>query len=345
MRSGHIFYYFVLGIGFGAMYLPSIVMVGFYFDQKRALATGIAVCGSGIGTFVFAPLGSLLLESYGWKGANIILAGIILNGIVCGAVFRPLEARPTGAIEESKIIKSIVEEKKRRRTTSTGSLDGTVITKDNKLIKEQIALVGATVDTIPEEDELHHQEKETEQEHEPTEESRGQTEESNTPKASAIDVNSSSVWRSSVGSIARNRQVDRIRNSESQNKVFASSSSVHRSQKSIRSSENEVRIEKRMREVSSPFIRQDILYPGSVTSLREYKSSGNMASYVQSVTSIPVPGGDTSEDGGLCVKAARVFEQMFDFSLLRSITFFVVCMSGVLAFLGLYFFNDSITQA
>lgn len=320
--------------------MPSIVMVGFYFDRKRALATGIAVCGSGIGTFVFAPLGSMLLESYGWKGANIILAGIILNGIVCGAVFHPLEARPTGAFEESKVIKSIVEEKKRMRTTSTGSLDGTVITKDNKLIKEQIALVSAVVDTIPEEDELQHQEKETEQKHEPTEESRGQTEESNvTPKASTIDVNSSSVWRSSVGSIARNRQIERqIRNSESQNKVFASSSSVHRSQKSIRSSENEVRIEKRKREVSSPFIRQDILYQGSVTSLPEYKSSGNMASYVQSVTSIPVPGGDTSQDDGLCVKAARVLEQMFDFSLLRSVTFFVVCMSGVLAFLGLYFF-------
>lgn len=326
--------------------MPSIVMVGFYFDRKRALATGIAVCGSGIGTFVFAPLGSMLLESYSWKGANIILAGIILNGIVCGAVFRPLEARPTGAIEESKIIKSIVEEKKRMRTTSTGSLDGTVITKDNKLIKEQIALVSAVVDTIPEEDELQHQEKETEQKHEPTEESRGQTEESNvTPKASTIDVNSSSVWRSSVGSIARNRQIERqIRNSESQNKVFASSSSVHRSQKSIRSSENEARIEKRKREVSSPFVRQDILFPGSVTSLQEYKSSGNMASYVQSVTSIPVPGGDRSQDDGLCVKAARVFEQMFDFSLLRSVTFFVVCMSGVLAFLGLYF-SELITQA
>ena len=37
------------GIGFGMMYLPSIVVVGFYFDKKRALATGIAVCGSGIG--------------------------------------------------------------------------------------------------------------------------------------------------------------------------------------------------------------------------------------------------------------------------------------------------------
>lgn len=35
------------GVGFGLMYLPSIVIVNFYFLRRRALATGIAVCGSG----------------------------------------------------------------------------------------------------------------------------------------------------------------------------------------------------------------------------------------------------------------------------------------------------------
>ena len=33
--------------------------------------------------------------------------------------------------------------------------------------------------------------------------------------------------------------------------------------------------------LSSPFIRQDIFYAGSVTSLREYKTSNDMAAYVQ----------------------------------------------------------------
>jgi len=49
------------------MYLPSVVMVGFYFDKKRAMATGVAVCGSGIGTFVLAPVVDLLVSEYGWK--------------------------------------------------------------------------------------------------------------------------------------------------------------------------------------------------------------------------------------------------------------------------------------
>jgi len=55
------------GIGFGLMYLPSIAMVSFYFDERRALATGLAVCGSGVGTFILAPFFNHLVVEYGWK--------------------------------------------------------------------------------------------------------------------------------------------------------------------------------------------------------------------------------------------------------------------------------------
>lgn len=81
----------VAGIGFGLIYLPSVVSVGYYFEKKRALATGIAVCGSGIGTFIFAPLTKYLLDVYNWKNALFIVAGIILNGAICGMLMRPLE--------------------------------------------------------------------------------------------------------------------------------------------------------------------------------------------------------------------------------------------------------------
>jgi len=55
------------GVGVGLLNLPSIVTVGFYFDKRRALANGISICGTGIGTFVFAPLASYLVSEYGWK--------------------------------------------------------------------------------------------------------------------------------------------------------------------------------------------------------------------------------------------------------------------------------------
>ncbi|KAM7349311.1 monocarboxylate transporter 1 [Cochliomyia hominivorax] len=79
------------GLGFGLIYLPAIVSVSTYFEAKRSLATGIAVCGSGFGTFVFAPLTEHLIGSYGWRGALLIIGGIVLNCIIFGAMFRPLE--------------------------------------------------------------------------------------------------------------------------------------------------------------------------------------------------------------------------------------------------------------
>ena len=46
----------IKGLGFGLIYLPAIVSVSIYFEKKRAFATGIAVCGSGLGTFIMAPV-------------------------------------------------------------------------------------------------------------------------------------------------------------------------------------------------------------------------------------------------------------------------------------------------
>ncbi|GAB0094066.1 monocarboxylate transporter 12 [Sergentomyia squamirostris] len=80
------------GFGFGLIYLPAIVSVTMYFEKYRSLATGIAVCGSGLGTFIFAPLTESLIGNYGWRGAMLIIAGIVLNCMIFGAMFRPLEA-------------------------------------------------------------------------------------------------------------------------------------------------------------------------------------------------------------------------------------------------------------
>lgn len=79
------------GLGFGLIYLPAIVSVTMYFEKLRSLATGIAVCGSGFGTFIFAPLTETLISHYGWRGALLVIAGIVFNCAIFGALFRPLE--------------------------------------------------------------------------------------------------------------------------------------------------------------------------------------------------------------------------------------------------------------
>ena len=58
----------VAGFGLSLCYVAAVVIVAYYFDSKRSLATGLSVCGSGIGTFLFAPLTQYFLVEYGWRG-------------------------------------------------------------------------------------------------------------------------------------------------------------------------------------------------------------------------------------------------------------------------------------
>ncbi len=57
------------------VYVPAIVAVGYYFERKRTIAMGIAVCGSGLGAFIFPPINRILLNRYGWNGAFLVQAG------------------------------------------------------------------------------------------------------------------------------------------------------------------------------------------------------------------------------------------------------------------------------
>ncbi|TRY77554.1 hypothetical protein DNTS_001965 [Danionella cerebrum] len=91
------FLYLTLGVltgfGFALSYAPAIAMVGSYFREKKALAYGIAMSGSGIGTFILAPAVQLLIEFFSWRGALLILSGLVSHLCVCGALMRPLESQ------------------------------------------------------------------------------------------------------------------------------------------------------------------------------------------------------------------------------------------------------------
>ncbi|KFM73267.1 Monocarboxylate transporter 9, partial [Stegodyphus mimosarum] len=81
----------IAGLGLALCYVTSIVVVAYYFEKKRSLATGLAACGTGIGTFLFPPFTIYLLEQYNWQGTLLILSGFFLNMMVFGALMRDLE--------------------------------------------------------------------------------------------------------------------------------------------------------------------------------------------------------------------------------------------------------------
>lgn len=126
------------GLGFGLIYLPAIVSVGYYFEEKRAFATGLAVCGSGLGAFIFNPLSKYLIDEFGWRGAILIEGGLILNCILCGALFRPLE-RPRDSttdevregnnhVRDSLLVKDSIEMEIVIKSQSNGIYHGDQLT-------------------------------------------------------------------------------------------------------------------------------------------------------------------------------------------------------------------------
>lgn len=57
--------------------------------------------GSGLGTFTYAYLTNYLILQYDWRGTILILSGILLNGVVCGVLFRPLYGCSNGKSDSS----------------------------------------------------------------------------------------------------------------------------------------------------------------------------------------------------------------------------------------------------
>ena len=89
----HLFIAFsIAGAGLALSYVTSIVIVAYYFEKRRSLATGLAVCGTGFGTFIFPPLTIHLLDEYTWRGTLLIMSGFFLNIVVFGALMRDLPA-------------------------------------------------------------------------------------------------------------------------------------------------------------------------------------------------------------------------------------------------------------
>ena len=67
------------------------VAIGYYFESKRALATGISETGSGFGTFVFSTAMTYFVETYDWKVAIFGMAALCFSCTAFGALMRPLE--------------------------------------------------------------------------------------------------------------------------------------------------------------------------------------------------------------------------------------------------------------
>ena len=104
-----ILYGVIAGFGIGFIMLPVSVGCNYYFDKRRALATGISKTGVSIGGFVFPPLADVLLERFDWKAVAYCFATISFISCVFGALIRPLELAVVRKEDEEMANKEKVE--------------------------------------------------------------------------------------------------------------------------------------------------------------------------------------------------------------------------------------------
>uniref|UniRef100_A0A915K6Y2 Major facilitator superfamily (MFS) profile domain-containing protein n=1 Tax=Romanomermis culicivorax TaxID=13658 RepID=A0A915K6Y2_ROMCU len=76
-----------LGIGLGIAYIPSVVILCKYFDQRRPLAVSLAGSGLGFGTTIMPPVVQYLVDQWNWRNAVLLLSGVVLNIGALSALF------------------------------------------------------------------------------------------------------------------------------------------------------------------------------------------------------------------------------------------------------------------
>ena len=87
----------VVGVGMCFSFAPSLFLVQRHFTRRRAFATGLAVAGSGVGTFVLGPVTQALVDRAGWRAALQALA--VLSAVVLSLVsFAYVPVRPPVAV-------------------------------------------------------------------------------------------------------------------------------------------------------------------------------------------------------------------------------------------------------
>ncbi|XP_064649285.1 monocarboxylate transporter 13-like [Lineus longissimus] len=82
-------YGIITGVGFSFCFNSMATVPMFFFTPESAgLAIGLAMSGGGCGSFIMPLLIQYLVKIFGWKGSLLILGGLTLNVVVCGALLR-----------------------------------------------------------------------------------------------------------------------------------------------------------------------------------------------------------------------------------------------------------------
>lgn len=76
------------GFGAGVAFQAAVIMVSYYFEKYRAIATGIVMCGSALGGFAVSITLTHVLDHFGRANTFRFQAGFMACSLLCVLAFR-----------------------------------------------------------------------------------------------------------------------------------------------------------------------------------------------------------------------------------------------------------------
>ncbi|XP_072167494.1 monocarboxylate transporter 12-B-like [Diadema setosum] len=80
---------YAFGVGYSCVYAPTMAALFVYFPDMFDIASGLVYTSAGVGIMVLPIVAEYLGKIYGWRGTLLILGGLSLFSVVCGALLRP----------------------------------------------------------------------------------------------------------------------------------------------------------------------------------------------------------------------------------------------------------------
>lgn len=86
-----LFFFIPSGMGVGLATSAAFVALNHYFKKKRGQAVGLSMAGTALGMLILPQLVRILLETYGFRGAVLILSGLALHAAFGSTLLQPVK--------------------------------------------------------------------------------------------------------------------------------------------------------------------------------------------------------------------------------------------------------------
>nr|QHN70702.1 karmoisin-like [Limenitis arthemis astyanax] len=310
------------GIGFCMIYMPAVLTVGFYFERWRALATGLALCGSGVGTIIISQLTNHLVKELGWRHTLLVHAGIVLLCIVFGSMFRPIKPVRVTLADQTEEDTSRRHEEAVEKLNSMlklhSKLDSGISMPPEMRFTNKVSphtWMGVANNTrYPTAEEIFKG-------------SNSHLSRRSSATAATLKNQNKPFHFITIPVVENDEQEDS--NSNNAEPLIAEPIKVVTSNKSRRSH----------LDLARPFYRDDIFFGGSLARLPQYTSRTSLGYHLH-VTHVPTQEEKREEISGkckLCPEAVkRALATMLDVSLFLSPTFVILAVSGFFTMLGFF---------